>query len=211
MKMELNTDALIEARIPKRFWTLGADTFPGEPKILAQVSKYVKTQLSIRNGAGLRFEGPPQSGKTFLATYALKLLMAHGMSATYFSLEDLADAYFSRLDASTDSFRNRVLQADVACFDNVGMTGNAGFAIALLRAVRLRSDELKPYFICTAFSPLQLLDVYGVRSVSETSSNVAPGDLLSFFEQDLFTVQTSLPKHRVAALREKVKQAYRKD
>lgn len=204
--MELSKALLKDSRIPTKFWEMGTDTYLGSKRALNACKHY----LSVKGKPpGLMFIGKASSCKTFLATYVLKCLMAQGKIVAYYTTDDLCDAYFARLDTSaTTTFRERILAPDFICFDNVNAPVGRGHKIALLRAVRLRSDEGLPYFVCTRFDDETLLSLYGVVSEDDSSGVISEGDLLNFFQQDLIRIKTEADPFEIGAELEKVKRPF---
>lgn len=206
MQKSLQKSLLRDARIPAKFWNLGTNTYLGCSQALKACKHYLDTDGA--NVPGLLFNGKAASCKTFLATYVLKCLMARGKIAAYYTTDDLCDAYFARLDSSTTSFRERILAPDFVCFDNVNAPVGRGHKIALLRAVRLRSDEGMPYFVCTRFDDETLLSLYGVVSEDDSSGVVSEGDLLNFFQQDLLRIKTEADPFEIGELHTKAKRPF---
>lgn len=138
--IQLNQESLAEARLPKAFWLLGADSYFGSHLALKSVEKYIKNcDLALANGGvGLFLIGPPASLKTFLLTFALKCLMAKGHSVRYTTLEEVTDLYFQRNEVSLES---ELSHDRFVAVDNVGEVINKAGPNALRRLLRRRSDD----------------------------------------------------------------------
>lgn len=138
--MQLNQESLEEARLPRAFWALGADTYFGSHLALKSVEKYIRQcDLALANGGvGLFLIGPPSSLKTFLLTFALKCLLAKGHSVRYTTLEEVTDLYFQRNEVSLES---ELSHDRFVAVDNLGEVINKAAPNALRRLLRRRSDD----------------------------------------------------------------------
>ena len=106
--MELRVSVLIDAKIPRRFWELGPETFSGNQDALQTCMRFVKTVLkSLRLNSScdsLVIQGHECSGKTFLGSFILKCLLSRNYGALYTTLNDLGKHH---LGQETDTgFRN---------------------------------------------------------------------------------------------------------
>lgn len=159
-KISLSDEQLIEANIPRRFWTFSRDDYFGEEAALTACEQYVtKAKKAYERGLGLILRGLPESGKTCLLTYVLRCLMAKDFSVYYTTLDDLTD-WMMRPD-STERFSAKFLEADFVGLDAVN-TVNPGTESAFRKFIRLRTDNAMPIIASTAMVPDQR-DLFGVE------------------------------------------------
>ncbi len=162
-EISLNEDLLVEAQIPKSFWPLGRNTFWGNHEALNEVERFIKAlckkQLPIR--MGLLLYGPPQSCRTFLLTYALKMFMAFGYSAYYCDTPFLVDGMLTNKNAV---LMINVRQANFLGVDDV--TKEPGSVMALERAMSGRIDRGNPTLIATTLEPKVLYSQFGEKMQS---------------------------------------------
>src|SRR5688572_30449175 len=157
----LNTDLLQDVKIPKKFWELGKDTFPGQKDVMAQADHYVLNFGHEKNNhvVGLLFVGPSKSFKTFLATYILKCLLVRGVSVKYFTAESLTDAYLLREEVNMIT---QLRTCHCVVIDNLGLCFNKSMRNAVEKAIRFLSDNLIHYVVCTTLEDeFELSGQYG--------------------------------------------------
>lgn len=161
---KLNTDLLRDVGIPKKFWELGKDTYPGDPRCLKQAEHYVLNfNDAIAKGVGLRFSGPTKSYRTFLATYVMKCLLIRGASTRYFSLDNLYELYVGSDDEAAGQGFLSNFKADLIVLDNLTIAPNKATKNALLKVITFRADNGLPFIVCTSLTDEELCDEYGDR------------------------------------------------
>lgn len=200
-KAKVNLDLLKDANIPRKFWKLGRKTYFGDDAALRKTEKYIKGfEDAHAEGVGLLFVGPSQSCKTFLATYVLKNLLAKGLQASYFSMDELFELYVGG-DSAGENFLSRFREVDCVVIDNVGVTDTLkkGKRNALEKVVSFRSDNGLPYIICT--------DLEDEQAFAENY-----GDKVSnCFQSDLVEIACSCSHEMVRARRNEKKLQFMED
>lgn len=139
----LKVETLEEAHVPRAFWEFGSDTFPFSNALLMRLRPFA-TEQGIKEalqGLTIFITGPPDSGKTFLATCLLKMFLCspqvrHGyytepMEATYLN----APANFAEFESNYG--------VDVLVLDNLEPPPNDFDKTkeAISRLFRLRKDH----------------------------------------------------------------------
>lgn len=115
--MKLTTRALVEARLPKAFWTLSSNTFPDQAALSA-CTGYVRT-FETQSGGGLYLHGLPQSGKTFLLVLILRSLVARGYSVLYLTLFELGLLYLDRFTEVPGLTLGQLQRLDLVAIDDL--------------------------------------------------------------------------------------------
>ena len=157
--LQLNLDRIAEARIPKKFWTLGSDNYYGLDTAKKQAYKYIKRfDIALAKGIGLTFYGPTRGQKTFLICHVLKCLLARDHTALYVTAGEIADSIMDKQSPIT--FR-QLAYPTVLAIDNAEMFSNQFAKEALLRALRARADEGKPFLFATRYEPTEFEEVFG--------------------------------------------------
>lgn len=149
MKSEIQlTKVILEScNIPRAFWEMGADTYPGDQNALRMCEKYIeKMEVMYSTGGGLCLRGMRESGRTFLMTYVLKCLIAKGYGVYYLTLDDLTNALLSR---SAEVDIAATLSVEILGIDNINILATKGDQIALKRVLADRADRLAPTLIAT--------------------------------------------------------------
>ena len=142
-ELRLKVETLDDAHVPRAFWELGTDTFPFGKDLLRRLRPLTSLQgiNEALHGLTVFITGPPDSGKTFLATCLLKTYLCspqvrHGyytepMEATYLN----APANFGEFESNYG--------VDVLVLDNLEPPPNDFDKTkeAISRLFRLRTDH----------------------------------------------------------------------
>src|SRR6185369_2230804 len=143
--LSLSSELLVESSIPSDFWELGCDTYWGDDEARKKVEKYVRdSEANLKKGLGLFITGNAYSCKTFLLTYALRLLMVKHYNVCYSKLFDLKEKFFKR-DA-TQPFGHVAREGDYMGIDAIHEPNN-GTDLALDAVIQLRKDDRKPLLL----------------------------------------------------------------
>lgn len=199
----INTDLLKEASIPKKYWSMGMDTFPGSKESLEQTNHYIRN-FGAQTGfqrVGLLFIGPPNSCKTFLATYTLKCLMVKGASCKYFTTESLTEAYLGKHEVN---MLTQLKDCNCVVIDNLGVCFNRAMRNAVEKAIRYLSDNLVAYLVCSVIEDMfDLSGQYGEVIASHLETDLIRVDCLpqqkSHFELEMDSLKRQFIKAKFKA------------
>lgn len=162
----LSPATLTTLGIPDKYKFLYAASFPFDRKPLTELTSFVSEFPGSH--AGVRLQGPPVSGKTFLACYVLKLLaFEKRVVGFYISMPDLIEMYFS---GAYGEFKRTVKAPPILVIDNVNAPRHEGQKNALLRALRIRSDDGKPFVLVTNLREKLFDDCYCVYHTRQGAS-----------------------------------------
>ena len=125
--MILDRELLIKSRIPKAYWELNAQTYPGDMQTLREVDAYCQNPCT-----GLYVYGDACSGKTFMLSYIGRYLLGKGVN--YYTFDEAVIAYFENsfkpagsylllddLSVATGAQYGKVFQYVVKNFPNRGI------------------------------------------------------------------------------------------
>lgn len=155
--------------LPLKFHKLNSKTYPFNPAFLKSVESYAES--FPEDGRGLKIVGPPSSSKTFLACHVLKYIaMKHRLVGTYFSMADLIETYFH---GAYGEFKRRIKAPPILVIDNVNAPRHEGQKNALLRALRIRSDDGAPFILVTSLRDELFEDCYCIFHARAASDHSA--------------------------------------
>lgn len=152
----LSVDLLQECAIPRKFWALGADTYSGSAKALAQADAYVKH--SAKNQAGAYVYGPSGTYKTFLLTYILRCLLAQGSNVMYANMKDLPGQLFGEDSAE---FRQQCFGCSFIAVDDVVEPTSPNAFKGISRFFSWCRDNQINLILASQFTPVELADCFG--------------------------------------------------
>lgn len=134
--------------IPARFKTVTREDYFGSPKALNEVTKYIKAhQKAFVNGVNLYLHGNSNSGKTFLACFALIQLENAGYKVGYTTLSELTSLMMQPIDGH--GFSSVLRQTEYLVLDAADEGLNEGSRLALSRTIAFRRDEALPTILCS--------------------------------------------------------------
>lgn len=147
----LSSDALRTAGIPRLFWTLGLDSFPGDPNACDFVRKYIRSFKKSRTvGAGFFIQGGPCSGKTFLGTFVLKMALVSCQNVRYTTLSDLTQQLLGSSEHRGISIPNAYgTTVDFLFVDDLPNEPNRGEISALARVLQVRKQTGAPVILAS--------------------------------------------------------------
>lgn len=162
-KFQLSAELLEEARIPKKYWSLGlTDYVATDDSARRLVIRFIKRFGRFRvSGGGIFFSGPSETGKTFLGTFILKCLLAHGHNVMYVKLYDLSQEYLGATVEDLTLRQRYGPHTDCVLVDNVCAEPGKAEINALRRFLEIRSDENLPYLIASPLTSTEIQTHYG--------------------------------------------------
>jgi hypothetical protein len=152
----LNADLLRECNLPEAYWQLNPDTYTGDPTALDRVTAYVqRAAVAIDNSIGIYLNGPRHTQKTFLLTYALKMLLVRHFDVSYLSLDAATDLYFRE----RATFRELTFAPQFLGIDGINSppeNKGGGAPFVLDQIIRARKDRCRPTLLASIYAPNQL-------------------------------------------------------
>jgi hypothetical protein len=119
LTLTLDNQALLECRIPMKFWNTGVNDYFGRPQAMKQIQQYVlRLNSALTNGTGLFFRGEMNTGKTFLITLTLKSVLAMQISVAYFTLDELIESNLGNL-SSLERFSPKFYKTPLVAIDQI--------------------------------------------------------------------------------------------
>jgi DNA replication protein DnaC len=136
------------------------------------LSKVINRYLAfpyVQRGMGLYLWGAMGTGKTMLATLALKEFIKAGMRCYAATMDQMIDAYTSGWASTEDKrwFDRKIRYSEVLLLDDVGKEGNRGTLPerTFNNLIRDRVQAGLPTLLTTNISPQELGYVYGSNSL----------------------------------------------
>lgn len=159
----LSVEGLEESKIPRKFWSLGDETYFGDPKALTRVCRYLKKsfEATLFNSLqfGLKFTGDPQTFKTFLMCQVLKAGVANGIDVRYTTLDEIADVHFGKVTYAT--VEGMFGKYKMLGIDDLDSHPHEKVNDALLRVLRLKINQGWPVLIATTYDDAAIEANYG--------------------------------------------------
>lgn len=178
----------LNAGIGVTYQRLHWSDFNGDPKILDQIAKYVLApDKYITRGVGLILVGDFGTGKTMLATLALKEFVKKGYtcySTTFANMVDMLTASWYDQEERL-FFRRKVLNSEVLLLDDLGKElkrKNSLSETTFDNILRTRMQAGRPTFITTNMNRDELEEGYGAAVLSL----LVEGSILYVLEGDDF-------------------------
>jgi DNA replication protein DnaC len=166
--LSVSLDVLEESKIPQKYWHLSVDTYEGDKDALSEVSKYLKhVEENFENGQGLFIRGPLHSHKTFLLTYALKVLLSKDYDCRYLKIRELVDLMMA-------SKITQLSRIDYVALDNLDAdVFNPAARMAVTHLINFRADEGKPTLFACSVDP----GIYGRQLLNHIDKRLTKIDL----------------------------------
>jgi DNA replication protein DnaC len=165
-RVVLQTEELEDSRIPFQHHRLGVDTYLGDKDALLRTQHYIRNySLALHKGVGIIFTGKPQTFKTFLACYVLRLLMVEDKDCFYLTHRELTDAMMGDKKVFDYPINRIIRDSTFMVVDElVSSRLNPGEQRALTDLVKTRMTEGLPTIFVTELS-MNVTDAAGFKAV----------------------------------------------
>lgn len=173
--MDLAIVRLVEAGVPKKFYDLRAETFPGESETFEAFQKLAQAFLERKNQKRpyLFLRGPALSGKTFLGTLLLRAYMAvfKESKVKYVTVDSLTDMFYGE----SREWKN-LLNYDLLMLDNLNHTDHLGHKNSVSTLITACHDADLPLIVCSRMLPengkdSELIQSYGLDTAKILTQN----------------------------------------
>ncbi len=167
-RVVLQTEELEEARIPFQHHRFGVDTYwrdGGSNDALLKTQEYIRNyRTALHKGVGIVFTGKPRTFKTFLACYALRLLIAEDKDCLYLTHRELTDASMGKKGVLDREISRIIKETTFLVIDQISNDPNDGEKKVFMEAVKTRRTEGLPTFFITELS-MKLTSAVGFKNV----------------------------------------------
>ncbi len=161
--LELRSELLEDARIPKKYWTEDISGYIGAGAALVRAHRYTSNwKKALGFCVGLCFYGPANSQKSLLLTHVLKCVLSKGYGGLYVTANEVVDIAIEKKETRL-SF-HALGEPDLLVIDNMELlhSSKSTFPLeAILRAIRLRLDNGRPFLVGTRHQPDSFEEVFG--------------------------------------------------
>lgn len=159
------------AGIGKTYQQLSWEDYHGDEQSLQQVADYVlNMDAYVKRGTGLYFTGGIGTGKTMLASLALKEMVKAGYRCFATTFTQVAEMFTSGWYdmAEKTYFKQRFIGSDVLLLDDVGRQHASKIRLPETTfddILRTRAQHGHPTFLTSNLGPDQLMRSYGSASL----------------------------------------------